>query len=86
GKNLAQKIAQRSGAPSALIFRRLGFESSYIKIKLDQAVFRAGQDGQAVVFGDTSAQTIAALMEWQLQGGPNGAVIAPLSAVFDMSE
>ena len=86
GKNLAQKIAQRSGAPSALIFRRLGFESSDIKIKLDQAVFRAGQDGQAVVFGDTSAQTIAALMEWQLQGGPNGAVIAPLSAVFDMSE
>ncbi|MFQ3357763.1 MAG: hypothetical protein ACI85H_001751 [Paracoccaceae bacterium] len=72
-----------SASTSALIFKRLGFDLVDIKTKLDHAVFRAEKEGQAVVFGNTSVPTIAVLMEWHLQGGPNGAVLAPLSALFD---
>ena len=85
GLNAADQIARRSGVPSTVIFRRLdgdGENKSTIRRYLDRAAFKAAQDGQVVVIGDTRAEPVAAILEWTLEGKAATVALAPLTAVL----
>ena len=85
GLDAADQIARRSGVPSAQVFRRLdgkGEGKDVIRRYLDRAAFKAAQDGAVVVLGDTSADTVAAILEWTVEGKAAGVTLAPLTAVL----
>jgi polysaccharide deacetylase 2 family uncharacterized protein YibQ len=85
GLNTAQKLAARDGVPSALVFRDFdGAEQSPIVIRrfLDQAAFRAGQQGGVIMLGRVRPDTISALLLWGLQDRISRVALAPVSAVL----
>ena len=85
GLNAADQIARRDGVPDAVIFRRLdaeGESKSTIRRYLDRAAFKAAQDGQVVVIGDTRAETVAAILEWTVEGKAGTVALAPVTAVL----
>lgn len=85
GLNAASQVARREGIPSALIFRALdaGNEGSpIIRRYLDRAAFKAAQDGRVVVAGQTRPETVAALLEWAVEGRAATVALAPATAVM----
>ncbi|MEO6298484.1 MAG: divergent polysaccharide deacetylase family protein, partial [Paracoccaceae bacterium] len=85
GLNAADQIARRDGVPAAVIFRRLdgeGENKSTIRRYLDRAAFKAAQEGAVVVIGDTRAETVAAILEWTVEGRASAVTLAPLTAVL----
>ena len=85
GLNAADQIARRNGVPSAVIFRRLdgaGEGRDVIRRYLDRAAFKAAQEGQVVVIGDTRAETVAAILEWTVEGRAASVTLAPVTAVL----
>ncbi len=85
GLNAADQIARRDGVPSAVIFRRLdgaGEKKATIRRYLDRAAFKAAQEGAVVVIGDTRAETVAAILEWTVEGRASSVTLAPLTAVL----
>ena len=85
GLDAADQIARRSGVPAAQVFRRLdgkGEGKDVIRRYLDRAAFKAAQDGAVLVLGDTSADTVAAILEWSVEGKASGVTLAPLTAVL----
>ena len=85
GLNAADQIARRDGVPSAVIFRRLdgeGEAKAVIRRYLDRAAFKAAQEGSVVVIGDTRAETVAAILEWTVEGRASSVTLAPLTAVL----
>lgn len=86
GLNTAQKLAARSGVPTGLVFR--DFDSAdqtptVIRRFLDQAAFRAGQEGGVIMVGRVRADTISALLLWGLQDRAERVALAPVSAVLN---
>jgi hypothetical protein len=85
GLNTAQKIAERDGVPAGLVFRDLdadGQDSATIRRTLDQAAFRARQEGEVILVGRARPQTITALTEWALGNRAASVSLAPVSAVI----
>jgi len=85
GLNSALSAAEREGVPATLIFRALDAEreaAPTIRRYLDRAAFKAAQDGQVVMVGHTYPDTIAALMEWALDGRAEAVTLAPVSAIL----
>jgi hypothetical protein len=85
GLNAADQIARRDGVPAAVIFRVLDAEGeSKITIRryLDRAAFKAAQEGAVVVIGDTRAETVAAILEWTVEGRAATVSLAPVTAVM----
>ena len=85
GLNAADQIAQREGVPAALIYRRLDGEGEgkpVIRRYLDRAAFKAAQEGAVVVIGDTRADTVAAILEWTIEGKAATVTLAPVTAVM----
>jgi polysaccharide deacetylase 2 family uncharacterized protein YibQ len=85
GLDAADQIARRGGVPSVQIFRRLdatGEGKPVIRRYLDRAAFKAAQDGEVVVLGDTRAETVAAILEWTVEGKASGVSLAPLTAAL----
>lgn len=85
GLNAADQVARRDGVAAAVIFRDLdaeGEDTPLIRRYLDRAAFKAAQEGRVVVLGTTRPETIAALMEWTLEGRASGVALAPVSAVL----
>ena len=85
GLNAADQIARREGVPAAVIFRRLdgeGESKQVIRRYLDRAAFKAAQEGAVVVIGDTSAATVAAILEWTVEGRAATVTLAPVTAVL----
>ncbi|MEP3055086.1 divergent polysaccharide deacetylase family protein [Ascidiaceihabitans sp.] len=85
GLNTAQKLAARAGVPSATVFR--DFDSAdqtptVIRRFLDQAAFRAGQEGGVIMMGRLRADTISALILWGLQDRASRVDLAPVSALL----
>ena len=71
GLNAADQVARREGVPSAVAFRDLdaeGEDAQKIRRYLDRAAFKAAQEGRVVVVGSTRPETIAAVMEWTVEG------------------
>lgn len=88
GLNTVQKLAQRSGVPSATVFRDFdgaGQTPAVMRRFLDQAAFRAGQEGAVVMLGRVRPDTISALLLWGLQDRAARVVLAPVSAVLNAS-
>ena len=87
GLNAADQIARRENLAAAVIFRNLdsaGEEKTAIRRALDRAVFKAAQDGRVSVVGQTLPDTIAALLEWNIEGRAATVAIAPVSAVVSV--
>ncbi len=85
GLNAADQIARRDRVPAAVIFRVLDAEGeSKITIRryLDRAAFKAAQEGAVVVIGDTRAETVAAILEWTVEGRAATVSLAPVTAVM----
>ena len=84
--NTAQKLAAQEGIPSALVFRQLVAGSSGAVVRaLDQAAFRARQEGGIVMVADSDAAIVEGLLEWSLSTLRSDTALAPLSAVLSGS-
>ena len=67
GLNTVQKLAHREGVPSGVVFRDFdgaGQDPRAIRRFLDQAAFRAGQEGAVLMLGRLKPDTISALLMW----------------------
>lgn len=85
GLNSAQKQALRDGVPAATVFRDFdsaGQTPTVMRRFLDQAAFRAGQEGGVVMLGRLQPDTISALLLWGLQERATRVDLAPVSAVL----
>jgi polysaccharide deacetylase 2 family uncharacterized protein YibQ len=85
GLNTVHKLATRSGVPAGLIFRDFdsaGQTPTVIRRFLDQAAFRAGQEGGVIMVGRVRPDTISALLLWGLQDRAERVSLAPVSAVL----
>lgn len=88
GLNTAQKLAVREGVGAARVFRDFdGADQSATVIRrfLDQAAFRAGQEGGVVMLGRLRAETISALLVWGLADRASRVSLVPVSAVLQKS-
>ncbi|NBE05977.1 divergent polysaccharide deacetylase family protein [Paragemmobacter ruber] len=86
GLNSADQVARREGVPRATIFRVLDAEGESIpKMRnyLDRAAFKAAQEGRVLVIGRARAETVAAILEWTVEGRAASVALAPLSAVLE---
>jgi polysaccharide deacetylase 2 family uncharacterized protein YibQ len=85
GLNAADQVARREGLPTATIFRQIDAEGEGVPTMrryLDRAAFKAAQEGSAVVIGTIRPETIAALLEWTIEGRASTVAIAPASALL----
>lgn len=85
GLNTVQKLAVRDGVPAGLIFRDFdsaGQTPRVIRRFLDQAAFRARQEGGVIMVGRVRPDTISALLLWGLQDRASRVALVPISAVL----
>ena len=85
GLNTAQKLAAREGVPSGTIFRDFdgnGQSASVMRRFLDQAAFRAGQEGGVVMMGRLQAETISALLIWGLADRASRVSLVPATTLL----
>ncbi|SNS00192.1 divergent polysaccharide deacetylase family protein [Antarctobacter heliothermus] len=85
GLNTAQKLALKDGVPSVTLFRDFdgeGQDASMVRRTLDQAAFRARQEGGVVMMGRLRADTISALVLWGLQDRSDTIALVPASVVL----
>ncbi|OED47637.1 hypothetical protein AB838_13410 [Rhodobacteraceae bacterium (ex Bugula neritina AB1)] len=83
GLNTVQKLALRNGVPAGVVFRDFdgaGQNARAIRRFLDQAAFRAGQEGVVIMLGRLRPETITALLLWGLQDRAESVALAPVSA------
>lgn len=85
GLNTVQKLAAREGVPSAVVFRDFdgaGQTPTVMRRFLDQAAFRASQEGAVIMLGRVRPDTVSALLLWGLQDRAQRVALAPVSAVL----
>ncbi len=85
GLNAADQVARRENLGAATIFRRLdgdGEDSPVIRRYLDRAAFKAAQDGRVAVIGTLRPATIAAILEWAVEGKSATVTLAPITALM----
>ena len=85
GLNAADQVARREGLAATMVFRRLDGKAettAAIRRALDRAAFKAAQDGRVTVIGQTAPETVAALLEWAVEGRAATVALAPVSAVL----
>ncbi len=85
GLNTVQKLAARNGIPSSVVFRDIDGarqDPGVMRRFLDQAAFRAGQEGAVVMLGRLRPETISALVLWGLEDRGGRVALAPISAVM----
>ena len=85
GLNAVSQIARREGMQNAVIFRNLDAEGEagpVIRRYLDRAAFKAAQDGRVIVAGSTRPETVAAILEWTVEGRADTVALAPVTAAM----
>jgi len=85
GLNTARKLAEREGIPAGTVFRDFdgnGQSASVMRRFLDQAAFRAGQEGGVIMMGRLQAETISALLIWGLADRASRVALVPVSTVL----
>jgi polysaccharide deacetylase 2 family uncharacterized protein YibQ len=85
GLNTMPKLARKEGVPADSVFRDFdsaGQSATVIRRFLDQAAFKAGQEGAVVMLGRLRPDTISALLLWGLQDRAGKVALAPISAVL----
>lgn len=86
GLNTVQKMALRDGHPAGVVFRDFdgaGQDPRAIRRFLDQAAFRAGQEGAVIMLGRLKPDTISALLIWGLQDRANRVALVPVSTSLE---
>ena len=89
GLNTVFKLAVRAGIPAGVVFRDFdgaGQSGAVMRRFLDQAAFRAGQDGAVIMLGRVRPDTVSALLLWALQDRASRVALAPISAVLKSDE
>ena len=89
GLNTMPKLAVKEGVPAAPIFRDFdskGQTARVIRRFLDQAAFRANQEGAVIMLGRMRPDTVTALLLWGLQDRATQVALAPVSAVLQRSQ
>lgn len=87
GLNAADQVARREDVPAAVAFRDLDGEGESIPVirrYLDRAAFKAAQEGRVTVIGRARPETLAAILEWTVEGRAATVALAPLSAVLSV--
>ncbi len=87
GLNAADQVARREDVPAAVAFRDLdgaGEAAPVIRRYLDRAAFKAAQEGRVTVIGRARPETVAAILEWTVEGRAATVALAPLSAVLSV--
>ena len=85
GLDTARKTALKEGVPAVTLFRDIdgeGQDPGLIRRALDQASFRARQEGGVVMLGRVRANTVSALVQWGLQDRGNEITLVPVSTVL----
>ena len=85
GLNSMPKLAVKEGVPAAPVFRDFdsqGQSARVIRRFLDQAAFKAGQEGGVIMLGRLRPETIEALLVWGLADRAGSVALAPVSAVL----
>lgn len=85
GLNAVSQIARREGMTNATIYRNLDANdesTATIRRYLDRAAFKAAQDGRVLVLGRTRPETIAALLEWAVEGRAATVALGPVTAAM----
>ena len=85
GLNSMPKLALKEGVPAAPVFRDFDSEGQgarVIRRFLDQAAFKAGQEGGVIMLGRLRPETIEALLVWGLADRVGSVALAPVSAVL----
>ncbi|MFZ1346877.1 MAG: divergent polysaccharide deacetylase family protein, partial [Tabrizicola sp.] len=85
GLNAADQIARRDDLEAAVIFRNLDEghgDKVALRRLLDRAVFKADQAGRVSIVGTADPATVAALLEWTVEGKAATVALAPLTAVL----
>jgi len=86
GLDTARKSATKAGLAAATLFRDFdakGQDANAVRRFLDQAAFKAGQDGGGIILvGRTRPETISALILWGLADRAERVALAPVSAVL----
>jgi len=85
GLNSMPKLAVKEGVPAAPVFRDFdgqGQGARVIRRFLDQAAFKAGQEGGVIMLGRLRPETIEALLVWGLADRAGSVALAPVSAVL----
>lgn len=85
GLNAADQVARRAHLAAATLYRELdasGEDLSVIRRYLDRAAFYAAQEGRVAVIGKARPETVAAIMEWTIEGRASTVTLAPVTAVL----
>ncbi len=85
GLNPAARAAAKAGLPAGSIYRDIdgdGQDRAAIGRFVDQAAFRAGQEGRVILLGHARAETLAALGDFTHSSRARSVEVAPLSAVL----
>ena len=85
GLNSMPKLALKEGVPAAPVFRDFDGEGQaprVIRRFLDQAAFKADQEGGVIMLGRLRPETIEALLVWGLADRAGSVALAPVSAVL----
>lgn len=89
GLNTVPKLARKEGVPADPVFRDFDGKDQQpqvIRRFLDQAAFKAGQEGGVIMLGRLRPDTITALLLWGLQDRAGKVALAPISAVLGRPE
>ncbi|MDD9715361.1 divergent polysaccharide deacetylase family protein [Dinoroseobacter sp. PD6] len=85
GLDAVGQEARAIGLPAISVGRVLGGSGEgegALRRSLDQGALRAGADGQAVLLGETRAETLSALRDWSAAQDPDALRLAPISALL----
>jgi len=85
GLNTMPKLARKDGVPADPVFRDFdskGQTARVIRRFLDQAAFKAGQEGAVIMLGRLRPDTVSALLLWGLQDRANDVALVPISQVL----
>jgi polysaccharide deacetylase 2 family uncharacterized protein YibQ len=87
GLNMAQQMADRAGVAARPVFRMLEAGDADAALRtLDQAAFRARQEGAVILVGRAEPATVEAIRRWA-EANPDGEILlAPVSAALGAPE
>lgn len=86
GLNAAQQQADGRDLPVETLFRDFdasGQNASVIRRFLDQAAFKARQEGSVIMVGRLRPATISALLLWGLQDRATSVALTPISTIWE---
>jgi uncharacterized protein len=87
GLNMADQMASRAGVPTRAVFRMLEPGNTDAALRtLDQAAFRARQEGAVILVGEAEPATVEAIRRWAAANPDGEILLGPVSAALGAAE